>query len=177
MNAPFNSPAAARGRRFTRLETARANAEASALTADSDIERVFWQLMAGHFAAAIRDFCDGERPAVDRPRRVIIESPYAGNIERNVAYARAAVRDSVLRGEAPIASHLLFTQPGILDDDKPDERAQGIAAGLAWGPAADATAVYTDIGTSRGMWQGISRAQAEGRPVEFRSIEGWETEH
>ena len=41
-------------------------------------------------------------------RRVILESPYAGNVEENVAYARAAVRDSLLRGEAPIASHLLY---------------------------------------------------------------------
>ena len=45
-------------------------------------------------------------------RQVIFESPYAGNVEENVAYARAAVRDSLLRGELPIASHLLYTQPG-----------------------------------------------------------------
>ena len=40
-------------------------------------------------------------------RRVIVESPYAGDIETNVAYARAALRDCLSRGEAPIASHLL----------------------------------------------------------------------
>ena len=45
--------------------------------------------------------------------RVILESPYAGDIERNVKYARMAVRDSLSRGEAPIASHLLYTQEGI----------------------------------------------------------------
>ena len=33
-------------------------------------------------------------------RLVILESPYAGDIERNVAYARACLRDSLLRGEA-----------------------------------------------------------------------------
>ena len=55
-------------------------------------------------------------------RRVILESPYAGSVEENVAYARAAVRDSLLRGESPIASHLLYTQPGILRDGVPDER-------------------------------------------------------
>ena len=47
---------------------------------------------------------------------VIIESPYAGDIEKNVAYARDCVRDSLMRGEAPYASHLLYTQPNILDD-------------------------------------------------------------
>ena len=43
---------------------------------------------------------------------MILESPYAGRVEENVAYARAAVRDSLLRGEAPIASHLLYTSRG-----------------------------------------------------------------
>ena len=35
-------------------------------------------------------------------------------------YARACLRDSLLRGEAPIASHLLYTQPvASLDDSDP----------------------------------------------------------
>lgn len=106
-------------------------------------------------------------------RRVILESPYAGDIETNVAYARAAVRDCVLRGDAPIASHLLFTQPGILRDDVPEERALGIEAGLAWGAEAEATVVYVDRGISRGMQYGIERAQREGRPVEYRRLPGW----
>jgi hypothetical protein len=45
---------------------------------------------------------------------------------------RAAVRDRILRGESPIASHLLYTQPGFLKDDVPEERHLGIEAGLAW---------------------------------------------
>lgn len=106
-------------------------------------------------------------------RRVIIESPYAGNVDRHVAYARAAMRDSLARGEAPIASHLLYTQPGILDDDKPIERAWGIEAGLLWGRQSELTAVYVDCGMSRGMVYGIERAQQEGRPVEYRSLDGW----
>lgn len=63
-------------------------------------------------------------------RLVVLESPYAGDVERNVRYARAAVRDCLDRGEAPIASHLLYTQPGVLDDLVPAERAMGIEAGL-----------------------------------------------
>lgn len=104
-------------------------------------------------------------------RRVIVESPYAGDIEANVAYARACVRDSVLRGEAPIASHLLFTQPGILDDDVPAERQLGIDAGLAWRAVAEASVVYTDRGISRGMEYGIAAAIQAGIPVEYRSLE------
>lgn len=103
-------------------------------------------------------------------RRVILESPYAGDVWQNVYYARAALRDSLFRGEAPIASHLLYTQPGVLDDADPDERALGIDAGLAWGVEAAATVVYVDLGISSGMKYGIRRAEREGRPVEYRNI-------
>src|SRR5690242_6711100 len=110
----------------------------------------------------------------DRPepihRLVIIESPYAGDVESNVAYARACLRDCLLRGEAPIASHLLYTQPGVLDDDVPTERQRGIDAGLAWRRVAEATVVYVDRGISRGMQYGIAAARAAGLPVEFRNL-------
>lgn len=106
-------------------------------------------------------------------RLVILESPYAGDINRNVAYARAAMRDCLARGDAPAASHLLYTQPGVLDDGNPWERARGIDAGLAWGKVAEATVVYTDLGISKGMGEGVNRAFAEGRPVEWRTLAGW----
>ena len=38
---------------------------------------------------------------------VIIESTFAGDRLRNIAYARAAMKDWLDRGEAPLASHLL----------------------------------------------------------------------
>lgn len=104
---------------------------------------------------------------------VIIESPYAGDIEKHVRYARACMADSLSRGEAPYASHLLFTQPGILRDEDPKERQWGIDAGLEWGRCAALTAVYTDCGISRGMEYGIANAVAAGRPVERRTLEGW----
>ena len=106
-------------------------------------------------------------------RLVIVESPYAGDIERNVAYAREAIRDCLSRGEAPLASHLLYTQPGVLRDGVPEERQLGIAAGLAWAKKADATVVYIDLGVSRGMEHGIADAVAAGRPIERRSLAGW----
>lgn len=104
-------------------------------------------------------------------RLVILESPYSGDVDANVAYARRCLHDCLARGEAPIASHLLFTQPGALDDNVPEERAAGIAAGLAWVLVADATVVYTDRGTSSGMRHGIAAAERAGKPVEYRSIE------
>lgn len=103
-------------------------------------------------------------------RLVIIESPYAGDIEANVEYARRCVRDSLLRGEAPIASHLLYTQPGVLRDEVPEERQHGIDAGLAWRSVAQASIVYTDRGVTKGMEYGIAAAKAAGKPVEYRSL-------
>jgi hypothetical protein len=107
------------------------------------------------------------------PRLVILESPFAGDPVRNPLYARAALRDSLLRGEAPLASHLLYTQPGVLDDTIPEERDRGIEAGLAWGRLAVASVVYVDLGISRGVRLGIERAEKEGRRVEYRSLPEW----
>lgn len=107
-------------------------------------------------------------------RRVIVESPYAGEIETNVAYARAAIRDCLSRGEAPLASHLLYTQPGVLRDEVPDERQWGIDAGLAWGNVAEATIVYSDLGISRGMQYGIDNAKRASRTIEIRNLPGFD---
>ena len=82
---------------------------------------------------------------------VIIESPYAGDIKRNIIYARACVKDSLLRGEAPLASHLLYTQENILNDNIEEQRLLGIKAGLAWLKVADKHVFYIDYGYSKGM--------------------------
>lgn len=103
-------------------------------------------------------------------RLVILESPYAGDVAANLDYARRCMRDSLQRGESPIASHALYTQPGVLDDANQAERRLGIAAGLAWLPRVDASVVYTDHGISGGMQQGIAAAQLAGVPVEYRQI-------
>lgn len=101
---------------------------------------------------------------------VEIESPYAGDIETHIVYARRCMADSLKRGEAPLASHLLYTQPGILDDSVPDERKLGMKAGKEWSRMANLTAVYTDYGLSKGMERGITDAAERGRRIEFRSI-------
>jgi hypothetical protein len=103
-------------------------------------------------------------------KRVVLESPYAGDVAANIEYARRCIRDSLERGEAPIASHLLYTQDGILDDNNPEQRRLGIDAGHAWMPLADAVVVYTDRGISAGMAFGIGRAQAHDIPIEYRSL-------
>lgn len=99
---------------------------------------------------------------------VILESPFAGDVERNRAYAIEAMRDSLMRGEAPFVSHLLYTE--ALDDTVQSERQLGIEAGLAIGRHAVKTVVYQDLGISSGMKYGVERAESEGRPIEYRSI-------
>lgn len=107
-----------------------------------------------------------------RFRLVVLESPYASDVEWNVAYARACVRDSVARGESPIASHLLFAQPGVLDDRDPEQRRLGMAAGWAWMRVADAVVVYADRGISAGMEAGMREARRLGLPIEVRRLGG-----
>lgn len=107
-------------------------------------------------------------------RLVIVESPFAGDVEKNQDYARVCMRDCLLKGDAPYASHLLYTQPGVLDDLNKEERKLGIEAGLKWGAMAQASVVYLDLGVSEGMKQGIERAKAEGREVEYRQLPEFE---
>lgn len=103
-------------------------------------------------------------------RLVLVESPYAGDIAANVAYARAAIRDCILRGESPFASHLLYTQDGVLRDEVREERDLGMRAGWEWLRAVDAVVVYQDRGITPGMKGGITRASKRGVPIEYRNI-------
>ena len=72
-------------------------------------------------------------------RLVIFESPYAGDVEANTEYARRCVRDSLMRGEAPIASHLLYTQPGILHEPRK----------LTFEPTFEPTSICVAMGPKR----------------------------
>lgn len=109
-------------------------------------------------------------------KRVIVESPYAAptpeGIQRNIDYLRACMRDCLLRGEAPYASHAMYTQPGVLRDEVEEERQHGIEAGFAWRSVAEKTVVYEDRGISTGMLYGIKHATANGHDVEYRKLGG-----
>jgi len=98
-------------------------------------------------------------------RRVLLESPYAGDVAANVAYAKRCVLDALRRGEAPYASHLFFPQPGILEDSLPADRDLGLRAGFAWGDAAEIVAFYVDRGVSPGMKLGYNRARDRAERV------------
>lgn len=80
------------------------------------------------------------------------------------------MKDCFERGEYPFASHLIYTQKGILDDKKLKERKLGINAGLSWGKFASKTVVYTDLGISKGMIFGIKNAKKMKRNIEYRKL-------
>lgn len=103
-------------------------------------------------------------------RKVILESPYAGEVRRNVRYARAALKDSLQRGEAPIASHLLYTQRGILNDADVAQRRLGMQAGLAWAEVCDAAVFYADYGFSAGMLDAMFHYGQIGKAIEVRYL-------
>ena len=108
---------------------------------------------------------------------VVIESPYAPSngypTEENLAYLRACMADCLARGEAPYASHALYTQPGVLDDTIPAERELGMEAGFCWGDRAELRVAYTDLGVTMGMEMGMQVAASTGQPVEWRTLDGW----
>lgn len=107
---------------------------------------------------------------------VIIESPFAGDIEKNLRYVRACLRDSILRGECPLASHALYTQPGVLRDEVHEERELGMGLGWHVMTRADLVAVYTDLGWSSGMVRGYNAAHDAMQPIQIRRLGGeWST--
>lgn len=127
----------------------------------------------------------------------IIESPYAARpgsigltkameVLRHLEYARAAMADCFARGEIPLASHALYTQPGVLADDNSEQRRQGMEAGFTLrrvlGVTAHLsdlgetivvqTACYEDLGLTPGMQTGLARSVDDGVPVIFRRLGG-----
>jgi hypothetical protein len=106
---------------------------------------------------------------------VVVETPFAGDVARNLRFARACLRDCLLRGETPYASHLLLTQPGVLDDGVDGDRKLGMEAGFEFKNVADCTVVYTNLGISPGMQAGIDASLAKGYRYEFRELpHDWE---
>lgn len=111
---------------------------------------------------------------------VIIESPYGSSdpieILRNELYVRAAIRDCLSRGEAPYASHAIYTQRGILNDADPMERRRGMKAGFGVGELFRKRIFCMDRGLSSGMWDGFKEAKRLKQDYLQRRIPGFENE-
>lgn len=106
--------------------------------------------------------------------RVTVESPLAAptpeGFRRNVRYAQLCVLDSLKRGEAPYASHLLY--PQVFDDLDEDQRRIGMTAGHEWIKQADLVALYIDLGVSKGMTAAEHEAIRYGKATTHRRLVG-----
>jgi len=113
-----------------------------------------------------------ERAVANRPktsiRAVIVESPFAGDVQGNLEYLFMVFSDCVLRGESPYASHAILTT--CLNDLDRGHRALGLLLGEAWRPRADLTAFYTDRGWSEGMLRAKRICEQDGLPFEERQL-------
>lgn len=100
-------------------------------------------------------------------RKVYICSPYrakdGAQLDRNIEYAQALTKQAIEAGLAPITPHLYMTQ--CLNEDKPEERAAGMAAGLALLKSCDFVIVGVKYGISEGMSAEIAAADAAGIEV------------
>lgn len=105
---------------------------------------------------------------------VIIESPFKASETHteaeHIEYAQKCMHDSLMRGESPYASHLLYTQENVLDDSNAEERQLGIEAGFAWRNVAQLTVFYIDFGYSIGMRIGLQDCINKCKPYEIRKL-------
>lgn len=99
---------------------------------------------------------------------VIVESPFAGDMEGNRRYAIKACANCLQQQEVPYASHVFF--PQILDELKPEERELGLTAGYAFWRTATKIVFYIDRGMSNGMKRAEERAVKMGFKIEYRHI-------
>ena len=101
-------------------------------------------------------------------KMVYIASPYAGDVEHNVEFARAACRYCIKRGNVPIAVHLLY--PQILDDTDPEQREIGLKLGRCILEKCDEMWVVGE-NISPGMSAEIDEAERLGILVRIVSTE------
>lgn len=108
-------------------------------------------------------------------KKAYICSPYRAKdsieLDRNIDYAQYLTRRALSMGFAPVTPHLYMTQ--CLDEDKPEERARGMAAGLELLKGCDLVLAGTKYGISEGMKAEITAAAEAGiRVVSDRELNG-----
>jgi hypothetical protein len=101
---------------------------------------------------------------------VVLESPYAGDTIANIAYLQRCIQDSIDQGEAPFASHQMYTM--ALDNTSDYQRLIGIECGYTWLRLAQLQVFYTDRGWSPGMIEAWRAGAALDMPYRIRALDG-----
>lgn len=91
-------------------------------------------------------------------RIIVVESPLAGDTQKNFRYALWCCRAWWLNDVFPIASHT--NCPWYMDDNNPKEREAGIDWPWAWFLSVPHM-FMVDLGTSNGMIKAMARCTAE----------------
>ncbi len=112
---------------------------------------------------------------------VMIESPYSGDIDRNIRYLALCGFDAgVLHDECAYASHGWMTQhpqaKGFFVSDYEKKwdvltRDQAIGISQRMRKRADKTVFYTDLGWSSGMKAAKAYCEQNGLPFEERTVD------
>lgn len=141
-----------------------------ALKSDHDHKFIFTKGRRTGFNFLTKNYINkfAEENKMQQRTRTFVASPFRGDVEVNQAYLIECMQDSIDRGEAPFAPHMMYTQ--VLDDDKDDEREAGINCGIAFMGVCDKVAIYYDNGVSEGMHHEIKKAYELGLEVEFRKV-------
>ena len=100
---------------------------------------------------------------------IYVASPYAGDVEKNVEYAKRVCREIMEHGYAFVAPHLMY--PAILDDDVPKERQTGIEMGLALLSRCDELWAFGPV-VSSGMQREIAEAERLRIPIRRMDMAG-----
>lgn len=110
---------------------------------------------------------------IRQPKRaVVLVTPFAAEDYSKAAavqrYGNRCVKDSLGRGESPLASHLFYYE--VLNVKNPIERDIGLLSQLTWMRHCDMVAVYIDFGVTKAMEVAINTAQLSHKKIEYRTI-------
>src|SRR5262245_30775558 len=104
----------------------------------------------------------------------LVISPYRGDqpgmLELNKAYLNVAIRDAVIRGYSPVATHKMFTES--LNDNDPTERILGMQQRDTFMRVSEGGWVNTDLEVSNGMKEDIEALKKRGIPVDYVYLYG-----
>ena len=91
---------------------------------------------------------------------IYVCSPYRGDVERNLAYARVLTKFALNNSYIPITPHLYLTQ--VLEEDDPEQRKKGMAAGKELLKQCRYILVGSKYGFTEGMLEEIHIAVENG---------------
>ena len=112
---------------------------------------------------ALTNIEEEQRKARFRPI-VYVCSPFAGDIERNIANARRYCRFAVDNGSIPLAPHLLF--PQFMDDSNEHDHGLAMFMNMALMSKCAEVWVFGEH-ISKGMAAEIRKATEKQRPVRY----------